>query len=191
LIEDLELIPGDSAVYLTDIQKLGYLLSAIRHEKSLQAVYSQLQSEQLRGTVSFDQACRELHHRVEAMRADEFLDSRPGRALISTEGKKNGQQALQVQKVACLAKDCVELVQPYLPLCKLCYLQCMAGKIPTLALRDNLGNAIFNSQTKKLDFPAAVPQSRFPKKGLKNGKKVLMANIVKRPSDSESADTQN
>jgi hypothetical protein len=91
LIEDLELIPGDAAVYLTDTQKLGYLLSAIRHEGSLQAVYSQLQSEQLRGTVSFDQACRELHHRVESMRADDLLDGRSGRALISTEGKKKGQ----------------------------------------------------------------------------------------------------
>ncbi len=115
--------------------------------------------------MSFDQACRELHHRVEAMRADEFLDSRQGKALISTEGKRNGQQAVPVPKVACLAKDCVELIQPYLPLCKLCYLQCMAGKTPTLALRDNLGNAIFNAQTKKLEFPAAVPKSRFPKKG--------------------------
>jgi hypothetical protein len=81
LIEDLELIPGDAAVYLTDTQKLGYILSAIRHETSLQSVYSQLQSEQLRGTISFDQACQELHHRVEAMRADDYLDSRPGRAL--------------------------------------------------------------------------------------------------------------
>ena len=125
------------------------------------------------------------------MRADEFLDSRPGRALISTEGKRNGQQGLQVPKVACLAKDCKELVQPYLPLCKLCYLQCMAGKTPTLALRDNLGNAVFNSQTKKLDFPAAVPQSRFPKKGMKIGKKVLMANISRITSESASAETQN
>jgi hypothetical protein len=54
-----------------------------------------------------------------------------------------------------------------------------------------LGNATFNSQTKKLDFPAAVPQSRFPKKGLKNGKKVLMANVVQRPSVFESVDIQN
>jgi hypothetical protein len=45
LIEDLEAIPGNSAVYLTEQQKLGYLLSAIRHETSLQSVYSQLQSE--------------------------------------------------------------------------------------------------------------------------------------------------
>jgi hypothetical protein len=177
LIEDLELIPGDAAVYLTDIQKLGYLLSAIRHEKSLQAVYSQLQSEQLRGIVTFDQACRELHHRVEAMRADDFLDSRPGRALLSTEGKKHGQLASELVKLACLAKDCGEMVQPYLPLCKLCYLQCMAGKTPSLPLRDNLGTAVFNSSTKLLDFPSAVPKSRFPKKGMKKGKKVLMAGV--------------
>ncbi len=42
LIKDLELFPGSAAVYLTDTQKLGYLLSAIRHETGLQAVYSQL-----------------------------------------------------------------------------------------------------------------------------------------------------
>ncbi len=90
LIEDLETIPGASAVILTEQQKLGYLLSAIRHEHSLQSVYSQLQSEQLRGTVTFDMACRELHFRCEAIRADEFLDSRPGKVLISTELKKKG-----------------------------------------------------------------------------------------------------
>ncbi len=36
LIEDLELIPGSAAVFMGDTQKLGYLLSAIRHEKDLQ-----------------------------------------------------------------------------------------------------------------------------------------------------------
>jgi len=177
LIEDLELIPGDAAVFLTDTQKLGYLLSAIRHESSLQSVYTQLQSEQLRGTVTFDRACQELHHRVEAMRADDYLDSRPGRALLSTEGKKNGLTGATVVKLPCLAKDCSELIQPYLPLCKLCYLQCMAGKIPSLALRDNLGHAVFNATTKMLDFPSGVPPARFPKKGMKKGKKILVAGV--------------
>jgi hypothetical protein len=51
----------------------------------------------------------------------------------------------------------------------------MAGKIPSLVLRDNLGNAIFNTKTQVLDFPASVPPSRFPKKGLKKGKKMLVA----------------
>ena len=186
LVEDLELIPGDAAVFLTDTQKLGYLLSAIRHESSLQSVYVQLQSEQLRGTVTFDRACQELHHRVEAMKADDYLDSRPGRALLSTEGKKNGLQAVPVIKLPCLAKDCAELIQPYLPLCKLCYLQCMAGKIPSLALRDNLGNATFNGRTKMLDFPPGVPQARFPKKGLKKGKKILMGGVPRFCGDSSS-----
>jgi hypothetical protein len=41
-----------------------------------------------------------------------------------------------------------------------------------LVLRDNLGTATFNTRTQVLDFPPAVPQSRFPKKGLKKGKKI-------------------
>ncbi len=177
LIEDLELVPGDAVVYLTDTQKLGYLLSAIRHETGLQAVYSQLQSEQLRGAITFESACRELHHRVEAMKADDYMDSRPGKALVSTEHKKHGQAAVPVEKFLCLAKDCLEMIQPYLPLCKLCYLQSMAGKISVLVLRDGLGNAVFNATTKKLDFPVGVPKSRFPQKGLKKGRKVLMARL--------------
>jgi hypothetical protein len=165
LIEDLELIPGDAAVYLTDTQKLGYLLSAIRHESSLQAVYSQLQSEQLRGTVTFDQACRELHHRVESMRADDYLDGPSGRALISMEGKKKGQGSVELMKLSCLAKDCAELVQPYLPLCKLCYLQCIAGKISSLPLRDNLGNAVFNPAPKCWIFLQRFHHLAFLRKG--------------------------
>ena len=58
LIEDLELIPGKAAVVLTDTQKIGYLLSAIRHETGLQAVYSQLLSEQLRGTTTFERRAK-------------------------------------------------------------------------------------------------------------------------------------
>jgi hypothetical protein len=53
----------------------------------------------------------------------------------------------------------------------------MAGKTPSLALRDNLGAAVYNVKTKKLDFPPAVPPSRFPKKGLKKGRKVLLASL--------------
>jgi hypothetical protein len=60
----------------------------------------------------------------------------------------------------------------------------MAGKIPSLPLRDNLGNATFNARTKMLDFPAAVPQTRFPKKGMKKGKKLLVAGIPVRGDKS-------
>jgi hypothetical protein len=107
------------------------------------------------------------------MKADDLIDGRSGKALISTEGKKKGQQAVSVEKVPCLAKDCKELIQPYLPLCKLCYLQSMAGKVAVLALRDNLGNAVFNTTTKLLDFPSSVPKSRFPKRNMKKGKALV------------------
>jgi hypothetical protein len=76
LLEDLEHIPGTAAVCLNDTQKLGYLLSAIRHEKDLGGVYVQLQTDQLRGKVTFEQACQELHFRCEAIRADNLLDSK-------------------------------------------------------------------------------------------------------------------
>ncbi len=93
-----------------DTQKLGYLLSAIRHEKDLQSVYSQLQSDQLRGAITFDQACLELHHRCDAIRADELLDSTirsPGKTLglLSNELKRHNRKG-DAELVSCLSKDC-------------------------------------------------------------------------------------
>jgi hypothetical protein len=49
--------------------------------------------------------------------------------------------------------------------------------VAVLALRDGLSNAIFNTTTKKLEFPASVPKTRFPQKGLKKGRKGLMASL--------------
>jgi hypothetical protein len=164
LIEDLEAIPGDSAVYLTEQQKLGYLLSAIRHETSLQSVYSQLQSEQLRGLITFDQACRELHFRCEAIRADEFLDARPGRALISTERKKKGEDGQPVSKVLCLKLGCLVMIPAYLPLCKVCYLECMAGKTAPITLVTISGPLpIMLAQRKSISHQACLPHV-FPNK---------------------------
>ena len=66
------------------------------------------------------------------------------------------------------------MIPAYLPLCKVCYLECMAGKTVSVVLKDNLGTATFNSGAQKIDFPTTVPVSRFPKKGIK--KKALLAN---------------
>jgi hypothetical protein len=202
LIEDLEAIPGNSAVFLTEQQKIGYLLSAIRHETSLQSVYSQLQSEQLRGSVTFDQACRELHFRCESIRADDYLDSRPGKALISTakaistekalistERKKKGQDGQSTEKLSCLKKGCPTMIPAYLPLCKVCYLECMAGKTVTITLRDSLGNATYNATTQKIDFPACMPTSRFPKQGIK--RKALLVSWQGLPSSEERSDSRD
>ncbi len=176
IIEDLEMIPGKAAIFMTDTQKLGYLLTAIRHEKDLQGVYVQLQSDQLRGTVTFEQACQELHHRCEAIRADEMLDFNVGNpqkdllytGLVSTAGKKNGKTG-QSDLAHCLAKDCASMIVSYLPLCKSCYLQCTAGKTPSVDLRDGMGKAKYNVQTLRIDFPSTVPVSRLPEKN-KSGK---------------------
>jgi hypothetical protein len=39
IFEDLEMVPGPSSISMNDTQKIGYLLSGIRQEKQLQAVY--------------------------------------------------------------------------------------------------------------------------------------------------------
>jgi hypothetical protein len=153
LFEELELLPGTAAVCLNDTAKLGYLLSAIRHEKDLGAVYVQLQTDQLRGKVTFEQACQELHFRCEAIRADNLLDTqfRPTKttALLSTEIKH-----LDKEKVPCLVKDCAGMIVSFLPLCEGCFLQCKSGKIAVLELRDGLGSARYNTKTEKIEFPS-------------------------------------
>jgi hypothetical protein len=42
LFEDLEAVPGTSSITFGDTQKINYLLSAIRHERSLSSVYAMI-----------------------------------------------------------------------------------------------------------------------------------------------------
>ena len=62
----------------------------------------------------------------------------------------------------CLQKECTDLVKLYLPLCPLHYHQCVSGKTPEVVLKDGLGTARYNTTTKLIDYPAAVPKNRFP-----------------------------
>jgi hypothetical protein len=73
MFEDLEAVPGTSSVVFGDTQKINYLLSVIRHERSMQPVYVQIQTDQLRGRITFEQACDDLRYRCETQRADELL----------------------------------------------------------------------------------------------------------------------
>jgi hypothetical protein len=75
IFEDLEMIPGPSSLALNDTQKIGYLLSGIRQEKSLQSVYVALQDKQLKGATTFEEACEDLFNRCAAIRADELLET--------------------------------------------------------------------------------------------------------------------
>jgi hypothetical protein len=165
IFEDLEMVPGESSVVMNDTQKIGYLLSGIRQEKSLEAVYVALQDKQLRGGYSFEEACSDLHHRCDAIRADEMLDT-PVRGqqkvLISTQAKRQNKEAPAVDMGPCLQKGCSEEVKLYLPLCPKCYHQCISGKTPEVELRDGLGKAKFNVATQVIDYPSTVPKNRFP-----------------------------
>jgi hypothetical protein len=113
LFQELELLPSEAAITFVDTQKIGYLLSGIRQERQLQAVYVSLQDKQVRGAITFEEACDDLHHRCEAIRADNLLDSRfrpTGRALISTEIKH-----LDKEKLPCLAKGCEGMIVAFMP----------------------------------------------------------------------------
>ncbi len=75
VFEDLAAVPGESSIEFSDTQKINYLLSAIRHERTLSSVYALIQTDQLRGRVTFDQACDDLRYRCESLRADELLNT--------------------------------------------------------------------------------------------------------------------
>jgi hypothetical protein len=170
IFEELEMVPGQSSVTMNDTQKIGYLLSGLRQETQLQSVYVALQDKQLRGAITFEDACIDLHHRCEAIRADELLTmsvrgqprGQNQKALVSTEGKRQNKTTSIIEMKPCLQKDCEDLVKMYLPLCPLHYHQCISGKCAEVELKDGLGTAKFNAKTQVIDYPPSVPKDRFP-----------------------------
>jgi hypothetical protein len=194
VFEDLEMVPGPSSIHMNDTQKIGYLLSGIRQERQLQAVYVSLQDKQVRGAVTFEEACEDLHHRCEAIRADELLNTpirgQPQKALVSTHGKKHNKEKdsapVEVELALCLEKECLEMIKVYLPLCGLHYHQCISGKCPEVSLKENYGIAKFNSKTQKIDYPAAVPKNRFPLPGARPRKGLMVIPRRKINGDDET-----
>jgi hypothetical protein len=168
LFDDLESVPGSAAVTLNSTQKINYLLSAIRPERSLASVYSQIQTEQVRGTITFERACDDLRFRCEALRADDLLhvmhqptrvrallanweaeSSSPAgssssaaavaHALITTSDKRQNREAPRKKElVGCLAKGCDTLTPPHLRLCKKRFHGCIAGKTPSVPLKSGI-----------------------------------------------------
>ena len=94
LFDDLECVPGDASYEFKDVQKTGYLLSAIAHEPDLRQMHLHIQTSLSRGSITFEQACIDLQIQCDDARAQEILTnggsaSRPrrSRALISTKAK--------------------------------------------------------------------------------------------------------
>ncbi len=166
LFEDLEMVPGSAAIQMNDTQKIGYLLTGIRQEKSLDSVYVALQTGQRLGNITFEDACDDLHHRCEAIQADQLLYTQvkdTGRKLlVTTQSKRLNKAASSGEKKECLEKDCTELIKPYLPLCPLHFHQCVSGKIQSIELKNGLGSAVYNVATKAMVYPSGVPKDRLP-----------------------------
>ena len=63
----------------------------------------------------------------------------------------------------------------------------MAGKLPSIELRDNLGKASYNPTTKRIDYPTSVPASRLPKAGMKKkGRKALVGRVMDEQAEDEN-----
>jgi hypothetical protein len=74
LFQELELLPTEAAVTFIDTQKIGYLLNALRHEEEWSVVSSYITSAQIKGQMTFREACEELKVRCETTRAHDLLD---------------------------------------------------------------------------------------------------------------------
>jgi hypothetical protein len=74
LFQDLEMLPDNSAMIFNDNQRVGYLLSALRHEPQWEGVASTIVSAQLKGDMTFKRACNELKIRCEADKAYMMMD---------------------------------------------------------------------------------------------------------------------
>jgi hypothetical protein len=74
LFQELELLPGEAAVSFIDTQKIGYLLNALRHEEEWSNVTSHITSAQIKGTITYREACEELKVRCEVARVHDLMD---------------------------------------------------------------------------------------------------------------------
>jgi hypothetical protein len=190
LFQDMDMLPGGVAMTFNDTQRINYLLNTLRYEKEWQIVHSAIQSRQIKGDITFNEACEELKIRCEAVRVNELMDRPVGNkvvkigmaqiqdepldlaeqihALISSVHKKHsdGPTAPGKRKprnkpsLLCLALDCAEM--SIFPLCGPHYHALVAGKLSSIELRDQYGNATFDAATKMVVYPPKVPADRLP-----------------------------
>jgi hypothetical protein len=196
LFQDMDMLPGGVAMTFNDTQRINYLLNTLRHEKEWQIVHSAIQSRQIKGDITFIEACEELKIRCEAVRVNDLMDRPVGNktvkigmaqiqddlpdlaeqihALISSVHKKHhdndipGDEEKKIRKprnrnkpeLPCLALGCDEV--SVFPLCGSHYHSLVAGKLPSITLRDQYGNATFDAATKMVIYPSKVPAERLP-----------------------------
>jgi hypothetical protein len=190
IFQDLEMLPDGAAVKFNDTQCIGYLLGALRHEPEWKTVASAITSSQVKGDMTFRQACDELRIRCEAERAYDIIDTNvksrkkvsglmtqigtaddeESLALVSAAAKRINMDPIPPKplnsnkgvkkKKPCLAKGCKTL-SPF-SLCGLHYHSMVSGKTETLELINGYGSASYNVTTKMIEYPTGVPADRLP-----------------------------
>jgi hypothetical protein len=99
LFQDLEMLPDDAAMKFNDTQRIGYLLGALRHEPQWETVTSSITSSQIKGEITFRQACDELRVRCEADKAYKLIDKE-----VKSKRKVQAYQA----KIEAVAEEVAE-----------------------------------------------------------------------------------
>jgi hypothetical protein len=123
LFEELSTLPEDAAMTFGDTQKIGYLINALRHESEWDKVRSDITSAQIKGSITFKDACNELRGRCETDRAFDMMDR-------SAKGKRVKGLVSSVKAKADLAttSEDVEVVSEQI-----------SGLISTMSKRQNAG----------------------------------------------------
>ena len=100
---------------------------------------------------------------------------------------KKGRQARPMHP--CLAAGCEE--QTSFPLCPLHYHPLLSGKSATVQLKNNYGNASYDSSSQSVRYPSKVPDNRLSSKQIadrKSGSQIpAKAVTIETPHSSVSA----
>ncbi len=149
-------------------------------------ICSAITSAQIKGNITFREACEELKIPCETTRAHELMD-KPIRgkkvkglsaqaqvlnetstianteqvsALISTNVQSQNKDKKRYIKQDCLAAGCAE--QTTFPLCGVHYHSLVSAKTPVVQLRNGYGDATYDATTCLIVYPARVPADRLP-----------------------------
>ena len=169
LFDELEAVPGDAAQTFNDVQKIGYLQTALAHEPSMKYIHMHIQTNLTRGKITFLEACTDLYAQCDDSRAQEILTNggsgtKPTRALISTAAKGHrtkNKSGLKVDKnLPCIVEGCSE--KRHRGLCQLHFTQLGAGKVSSLQLRNSWGSVSWDSSSDRVKYPSALPADRHP-----------------------------
>jgi hypothetical protein len=160
-----------------DTQCIEYLLGALRHEKQeWENVHSSITSSQIKGNITFAEACDELRVRCEASRANDVMDRPVGGKRVSTLADKVTDvtpESLTVEQVFAYISTMamkhnsditpsksdkrqkgakVEEQTPF-PLCVTHYHSLIAARSPSIKLKQNYGTATYNADTTLVVYP--------------------------------------